>query len=141
MLRPLMIVSGCVEIVFGIAALIVPTMLIEAVGGETADVPTLALMRLLGSATFGLGVAALLARNHLDTAGGLAAAYGLGLYNVLAAAALLFAVMVAGGAGLWRATSHRDRRALLLRACDAALALAHGHALRRPHADRLRGTG
>ncbi|MGH6735890.1 MAG: hypothetical protein ACRECX_07395 [Methyloceanibacter sp.] len=61
----------------------------------------MALIRLLGAGTFGLGVAAVLARNHLDQTGGLAAAYGLGLYNVLAAVALLFAALAVGSAGLW----------------------------------------
>jgi hypothetical protein len=85
MLKTLMLVSGAIEIVFGASALIVPLMVVEAVGGAGAGTPTLALIRLLGAATFGLGLAALLARNHLDTTGGLAAAYGLGLYNVLGA--------------------------------------------------------
>ena len=101
MLKPLMFVSGWVEIVFGVSALIVPLLVIEAVGGTGAGAATLALIRLLGVATLGLGVAALLARNHLDGAAGLAAAYGLGLYNVLGAGVLLFAALTAGGAGLW----------------------------------------
>jgi hypothetical protein len=78
-----MFVSGWVEIVFGVSVLIVPLLVIEAVGGTGAGAATLALIRLLGAATLGLGVAALLARNHLDGGAGLAAAYGLGLYNVL----------------------------------------------------------
>jgi hypothetical protein len=101
MLKPLMFVSGWVEIVFGVSALIVPLLVIEAVGGTGAGAATLALIRLLGAATLGLGVAALLARNHLDGAAGLAAAYGLGLYNVLGAGVLLFAALTVGGAGLW----------------------------------------
>ncbi len=101
MLKPLMFVSGWVEVVFGVSALFVPLVVIQALGGTGAEAVTLALIRLLGAATFGLGVAALLARNHLDGAAGLAAAYGLGLYNVLGAAVLLWAALPAGGAGLW----------------------------------------
>ena len=101
MLKPLMFVSGWVEIVFGTSALVVPLLVIEALGGTGAGAATLALIRLLGAATLGLGVAALLARNHLDGAAGLAAAYGLGLYNVLGAGILLFAAITVGGAGLW----------------------------------------
>ena len=101
MLKPLMFVSGWIEVVFGISALIVPVLMIEAVGGTGSDAATLALIRLLGAATLGLGVAALLARNHLDGAAGLAAAYGLGLYNVAGAGILLFAAITAGGEGLW----------------------------------------
>lgn len=101
MLKPLMILSGWVEVVFGVSALIVPLVVIQALGGTGAEAVTLALIRLLGAATLGLGVAALLARNHLDGATGLAAAYGLGLYNFLGAGVLLFAAVAAGGAGLW----------------------------------------
>ena len=105
MLKPLMFVSGWVEIVFGVSALIVPLLVIEAVGGTGAGAATLALIRLLGAATLGLGVAALLARNHLDGAAGLAAAYGLGLYNLLGAGVLLLTALAAGGAGLWGGAS------------------------------------
>lgn len=101
MLKPLMVVSGLVEIVFGVSALIAPLLVVAAVGGTASDAPTLAMIRLAGAATFGLGVAALLARRHLETPGGLAAAFGLGLYNVLAATALVFAALSAGGQGLW----------------------------------------
>jgi len=102
MLRVLMLVSGVIEIVFGVVAIITPAPVIEAVGGS-GDVPmaTLALISLLGAATFGLGVGALVGRNHLDALGGRAAAYGLGLYNVIGAAVLLFAASDVGSSGLW----------------------------------------
>ena len=51
----------------------------------------------------GLGTAALLARNNLDGKGGLAAAYGLGLYNVLAAGFILWTAVGLGGEALWSA--------------------------------------
>jgi len=101
MLKALMLVSGWIEVVFGLAALFDPVLVVEAVGGLTAGTPTLVLVRLLGAATLGVGVAALVGRNHLETQGGLAAAYGLGLYNVLGAVALVFGAATAGGAGLW----------------------------------------
>ncbi len=100
MLRQLMLVSGSIEVVFGLSALIVPLLVIEGVAG-TGNGATLALIRLLGAATFALGIAALIARSHLATAGGMAAAYGLALYNVLAAPALIYSAASAGGAGLW----------------------------------------
>jgi len=58
-------------------------------------------MMVSGWIEIAFGISALAARNDLDGAGGLAAAYGLGLYNVVAAVALLFAAVSAGGAGLW----------------------------------------
>jgi hypothetical protein len=59
----------------------------------------------LGAATLGLGVAALMARNELKHPSGLAAAYGLALYNVLAACVILgtAASTTLGGGGLWGA--------------------------------------
>ncbi len=101
MLKLMMIVSGLVEVVFGLSALAAPAMVLEAVVASGGDTPTLALIRLLGAATLGLGVAVLYARNHLDTAGGLAAAYGLGLYNVVGGCVLILSAVSAGGAGLW----------------------------------------
>lgn len=101
MLKLMMIVSGLVEVVFGLSALVAPAMVLEAVAAAGGDTPTVAFIRLLGAATLGLGVGALFARNHLDTAGGLAAAYGLGLYNVVGGFVLILGAMSAGGAGLW----------------------------------------
>lgn len=101
MLRTLMLVSGWIEVLFGLSALFGPLLVVEAVGGSAVGTPTLTLIRLLGAATLGLGVGALVGRNHLETQGGLAAAYGLGLYNVLGAAALLLGAAATGSAGLW----------------------------------------
>lgn len=103
MLKILMLVSGVVELLFGLNALFAPLAVIEAVGGKGGPVqtPTLALVSLLGAATLGLGVGALFARNHLDTQGGLAAAYGLGAYNVIGAVVLLLFAKTAGDPGLW----------------------------------------
>jgi hypothetical protein len=102
MLRALMLVSGIIETVFGVVAALGPDAVIEAVGGSgDVPTPTLTLVSLLGAATFGLGVAALVGRNYLDTAGGRAAAYGLGLYNVIGGALLLAAATDVGGFGLW----------------------------------------
>lgn len=102
MLRALMLVSGCIEIVFGVVAVVAPDPVIEAVGAKgDVQAAVLALISLLGAATLGLGVGALVGRNHLETAGGRAAAYGLGLYNVVGALVLLFAASDVGSSGLW----------------------------------------
>ncbi len=60
-------------------------------------------LRAFGAATLGLGVAALFARDELASKGGLAAAYGLGLYNVLAACFIHWSAAGIGGAALWGA--------------------------------------
>lgn len=104
MLKLLMLVSGVIEVLFGISALFAPLAVLEAVGakGGAVQLPTLAMISLLGAATLGLGAGALYGRNYLDTAGGRAAAYGLGLYNVVGAAVLLlFAFSEASDPGLW----------------------------------------
>jgi hypothetical protein len=104
MLKLLMLVSGVIEVLFGLSALVAPLAVIEAAGGRGGPVqmPTLALVSLLGAATLGLGVGALIGRNHLETQGGLAAAYGLAAYNAIGGVVLLlFAASDAGYTGLW----------------------------------------
>jgi hypothetical protein len=104
MLRLLMIISGGFEAAFGASAILATHMLIGVLGTE-AGASAVFFARILGAATLALGVAALLARNALATPGGLAAAYGLALYNVLAACLILWtaAVVGLGGAALWGA--------------------------------------
>jgi hypothetical protein len=97
-----MIVSGTFEALFGLSALIAPDMLIASLGTEPSTA-SIFLARILGAATLGLGTAALLSRDNLDGQGGLAAAYGLGLYNVLAAGFILWTAAGLGGAALWSA--------------------------------------
>jgi len=105
MLRLLMIVSGGIEAAFGASILIVPIVVIGILLETEADATAIALARLLGAATLALGVAALMARDHLKSPGGLAAFYGLTLYNVLAACLIFWTASVAGlgGAALWGA--------------------------------------
>lgn len=100
MLRLLMIVSGGFEAIFGLSTLLVPDLLIGALGTEPGAA-TIFLARILGSATLGLGIAALLARDQTETKGGLASAYGLALYNVLAACLIVWTALSLGGTALW----------------------------------------
>ena len=74
MLRLLMIASGSFEALFGASALLATNMLVAALGTGT-DSASIFFARVLGAATLGLGIAALLASNELSTAGGLAAAH------------------------------------------------------------------
>jgi hypothetical protein len=94
-LRFLTILSGAVEAVFGLSALILP----GAVGGTLGDASAVTTARLLGAATLSLGLAALMARNELRSVGGLAIVYGLTCYNLLAAALILWTVAVTGQGG------------------------------------------
>ena len=98
MLRWLMLVSGAFEALFGLSALLAPGQLITALGTESNE-GAVFLARILGAATLGIGIAALLARDYTDTKGGLAAAYGLALYNVLAAALIHWTALVIGLGG------------------------------------------
>lgn len=109
MLRLLLIVSGAFEALFGASAILATPLLIGALG-TGADPSAIFFARVLGAATLGIGSAALLARNELETKGGLAAAYGLALYNVLAACLILWTAAATGlgggllwGAGLFHA--------------------------------------
>jgi hypothetical protein len=100
MLRLLMMVSGGFEALFGLSAMLAPGQLIAALGTESNE-GAVFLARILGAATLGIGIAALLARDQTETTGGLAAAYGLTLYNLLAACLILWTAMSLGGAALW----------------------------------------
>ncbi|BAQ18195.1 hypothetical protein [Methyloceanibacter caenitepidi] len=105
----LVLISGCVEVLFGVSAILMPAIVVSGVGGPQADLATLSLIRLLGVATFGLGVGALLGRNWAIATGDHAMAYGLGsyaaislaIYNILAAPVLLFGALQTGSQGLW----------------------------------------
>ena len=100
MLRLLMIVSGGFEAIFGLSTLLAPDMLIASLGADATQA-AIFLARILGAATLGLGTAALLARDQMGTEGGVAAAYGLTLYNVLAALIIVWTALTLGGAALW----------------------------------------
>lgn len=83
-----------------LSALLAPGQLIAALGTESND-GAVFLARILRAATLGIGIAALLARDQTEIVGGLAAAYGLTLYNVLAACVILWTATRLGGAALW----------------------------------------
>jgi hypothetical protein len=103
MLRTLMLVSGVFEALFGFPVMIAPNLFFRALGTESSASGVF-VVRVLGAATLGLAVAALLARSDLDSRGGLAAAYGLGLYNVLAGCLILWTAAaggIGGAAALW----------------------------------------
>ena len=121
MLKTLVLVSGWIEVLFGVAAMLGPALVLAAVGGMNADEVTLTLIRLLGAATFGVGIGALAGRNHTEAKGGLAAAYGLGsygilglvIYNLLASPLLILCAFTVDGPGIIAAAALHTVIALL----------------------------
>lgn len=109
MLKPLVLISGWVEVLFGTAAMLAPAMIVAGAGGAEVGEVTLTLVRLLGAGTFGIGIGALAGRNHLQERPTLASAYGLGsygvlalvIYNLLAGPILLLCALTTHSAGLW----------------------------------------
>jgi len=75
-------------------------MVTDALGTDV-DPAAVFFARVLAAATLGIGIAALLVRNELQTHGGLAAACGLTLYNVLAVIVILWTAAELGGQSLW----------------------------------------
>jgi hypothetical protein len=123
MIRPLMIVSGTVEALFGLFLLITPNLVAGQFleGGASSDEMFLA--RGFGSALLALGGAALLARNHLNTPGGLPIVYGLTAYNLLGAVILAWAAAtgLGGAMMLSAAVYHALMGAALVYAINAEL--------------------
>jgi hypothetical protein len=92
----LVLVSGWIEVLFGVSAMLAPSIVVAGIGGSDLDGPAMVMVRVLGVATFATGVGALLGRNWSSTTDGQKTAYGLdscaaislALYNILAARAL-----------------------------------------------------
>ena len=119
MLKVLVLVSGWIEVLFGVSAMLAPALVVAGVGGTEAGAVTLTLVRLLGAATFGVGIGALAGRNHIEAKSTRASPSGLSglgsyelggcgvlalvVYNVLAAPVLIFGALAVGSAGLWGA--------------------------------------
>lgn len=93
MLRILMILSGGFELLFGLTLLVMVAKGV-ALSGATREQATV-----FGVFTIVLGLAALIMSNRLGTTAGMATAYGLWLYNVIAAIPLIYlAAKSIGGA-------------------------------------------
>jgi len=123
MIRTLMIVSGAVEALVGLLCLVAAVTAIEILFGGEATQAAQFMTRLFGAAALGLGVAALLARNHLRTPGGLPIVYGLTAYNLLGAVLLAWAAAMGLGGTLLllAAVYHALMGAALVYAINAEL--------------------
>ena len=104
-LKLLLTLSGGLEALTGVLALIVPALVVSVLLGGQADANGLVLARLLGAGIFGLGLACLKARDDVRSEAGLAITYAITLYNVLATVLLVWAVagLGLGGPVLWAA--------------------------------------
>ena len=87
-LRLLLTLSGGLEILAGLLALITPGPLLSLLLGGSVDPITSVLARLFGAGVFALGLACLKARNDVGSPAGLAVSLGITAYNVLAAVVL-----------------------------------------------------
>jgi hypothetical protein len=104
-LRLLLTISGGLEILAGLPAMIAPGPLLSLLLGGPVDPIASVLARLFGAGVFALGLACLKARNDVGSPAGLAVSLGITAYNVLAAVVLLWTAAGSslGGLLLWGA--------------------------------------
>ncbi len=104
-LKLLLKISGALEALVGVLALISPAPLVSLLLGVPTDSLATVLARLFGAGVFALGLACLKARNDVGSPAGLAVSVGITSYNVLAAVVLIWAAagLGLGGMLLWAA--------------------------------------
>lgn len=99
-LRLLLLLSGGLEILVGLLALITPAPLLSLLLGMSMDPIASVLARLFGAGVFALGLACLKARDDVRSPAGLAVSLGITAYNILAAVVLLWTAAESGLGGL-----------------------------------------
>jgi hypothetical protein len=99
-LRLLLTISGSLEILAGLTALISPATVVSLLLGSPLDSIGVVLARLFGAGVFALGLACLKARHDVASPAGLAVSIGITAYNVLAAVVLLWTAASSGLGGL-----------------------------------------
>lgn len=104
-LQLLLAISGVLEVLVGLLALISPAMVVVLLLGGSADPIASVLGRIFGAGVFALGLACLIARRDIASPAGLAVSLGMTSYNVLAAAVIIWAAagLHLGGLLLWAA--------------------------------------
>ena len=104
-LRLLLLLAGGLEILAGLAALIIPAPMVSVLLGVSMDPIASVLARLFGTGVFALGLACLKARHDVGSPAGVAVSIGITTYNVLAAVVLIWAAaeLGLGGLLLWAA--------------------------------------
>ena len=99
-LRLLLTISGALEALVGVLALVSPAPLVSLLLESTADSLATVLTRLFGAGVFALGLACLKARNDVGSPAGLAVTVGITSYNLLAAVVIIWAATGPGLGGL-----------------------------------------
>jgi hypothetical protein len=104
-LRLLLLLAGGLEILAGLAALIIPAPMVSLLLGSSLDSIGVVLARLFGAGVFALGLACLKARHDVGSPAAVAVSIGITAYNVLAAVVLIWAAaeLGLGGILLWGA--------------------------------------
>lgn len=118
-LQLLLAISGLLEVLVGVLALVVPATVVSVLLGVSVDPIASVLARLFGAGVFALGLACLIARRDVASPAGLAVSIGITSYNTLASAVIIWvaAVLGFGGLLLWVAgIGHAVLGALLLSA-------------------------
>lgn len=105
LLRRLLTISGALEVLVGLPALIAPATGLSVLLGGSVDPIASVLARLFGAGVFALGLACLKARHDVTSPAGLAVSLGMTAYNALAAAVIIWAAagLSLGGLLLWGA--------------------------------------
>jgi hypothetical protein len=104
-LRLLLTISGGLEVLMGVLALLSPATVVSLLLGSPMDQLSAVVTRLFGAAVFALGLACLKARDDVESAAGLAVSLGITSYNILAAVVITWAAagLGLGGLLLWLA--------------------------------------
>jgi len=104
-LRLLLTISGVLEGLVGVLALISPALVVSLLLGAPMDSLGRVLTRFFGAGVFAIGLACLKARNDAVSPAGLAVSLGITSYNLLAAAVIIWAAagLNLGGLLLWAA--------------------------------------
>lgn len=99
-LQLLLTISGVLELLVGVLALIVPAAVVSVLLGGSVDPIVSVVARLFGAAAFALGLACLKARHDVASPAGLAVSIGITSYNILASAVIIWVAAVFGLGGL-----------------------------------------
>jgi hypothetical protein len=102
-LRLSLTISGVLEVLVGVLALISPASVVSLLLEGPVDPIASVLARLFGAGVFALGLACFKTRNDVASPAGLAVSIGITSYNVLAAVVIIWAAagLSLGGMLLW----------------------------------------